>query len=122
MGTDRTGSAGRLADSTPPAEAFHALNRQRVDIDRRLADLAPEDPAAHEAWQELQAVVTRLRAAVRRLASAPAANMAELQAKAGILAALLRSEVGGGGQVVADAECTGLTLSITDDIAILANS
>jgi hypothetical protein len=122
MGTDTTGSFDGRAGGVPPVEAFYVLDRLRVDIDRRLASLAPEEPAAHEAWQELQTVVMRLRAAVRGLASAPAAGLAELQAKAAILAALLRSEVGGGGQVIADAERIALTLSLTDDIAILTNS
>jgi hypothetical protein len=117
MGTERTGSAGGLAGRTPLAEAFHALNRRRIDIDRLLTGLAPEDPARHESWLELEGVLTRLHQAVRDLANTPAVDLADLQAKAAILATLLRSEVGGGGQVIAEAERIMLALSITDDIA-----
>src|SRR3954447_5866433 len=104
MGTGTTDSFEGGAGVVPLTEAFHALDRQRVDIDNRLASLAPDDPAAHKAWQDLQTVVAQLHAAVRDLASAPAANMADLRVKAAILGTLLRSEVGGRGQVIADAE------------------
>jgi hypothetical protein len=117
MGTDRTGSAGDLAGRTLPAEAFRDLNRQRIDIDRHLSELAPADPARHEAWLELETVLRGMHKAVRDLANAPAATLADLKTKAAILATLLRSEVDGRGQIIAEAERSTLALSITDDIA-----
>jgi hypothetical protein len=121
MGKDGTrldqGSAGGI----PLAEAFHVLDRLRIDIDRRLVNMVPEDPARPELWQELEEVLQGLHQTVRDLADAPAVDLADLQAKAAILATLLRSEIGGGGQVIADAERTALAVSITDDIASLSD-
>jgi hypothetical protein len=119
MGTDKTGLAGGLAGSTPLTEAFHVLNRRRIDIDRHLTGLAPEDAARHEGWLELEGVLKGLHQAVRDLANTPAVNLADLKTKASILATLLRSEIDGGGQVIAEAEKITLVLSVTDDIARL---
>jgi hypothetical protein len=106
-----------LASSTPPAEAFHILNRRRLDIDRHLTGLATNDPARDVSWLELTDVLSGLHEAVRDLANMPAVNLGDLKTKAAILATLLQSEVGD--QVIAEAERIMLALSVTDDIARL---
>jgi hypothetical protein len=149
MERDKTGLANGLAGGIPLAEAFHVPGRRRIDLDRRLANLTPEDPARSEVWQELEEMPEALHEVVRELASMPAVNRAELQAvfvlshasrapafagtssersaqrdharKAAILVTLRRSEVGGGGQVIADPKRIALAVSITDDIASLSD-
>jgi hypothetical protein len=101
------------------AEAFRLLDEQRLDLDRRMATLAPDDPARDDSWQALETVLAELREVVINLAKSPAVDLLELRAKAGVLATLLRSEVDGGGQIFTDAERAALALSITDDIARL---
>jgi hypothetical protein len=121
MAKGTTGSFESLTGSIALADAIHALERQRVDIDRRLMTLSPREPVAHELWQDLEMVGEQLHAAVRALAKAPAADLANLRAKAAVLAILLWSQVTDAGQLVAETERIALALSVTDDIAYLTN-
>jgi hypothetical protein len=102
------------------ADAYRLLDGQRIDIDRRLTELDQDDPERDVLWQELEALLAKLREAVVDIANHPAADLAELRSKAAILSALLRSGDAGGGPTVSEAEKSALALSITDDIARLA--
>jgi hypothetical protein len=98
-------------------EIYRALNGQRNDIDQHIAALAPDDPAQSILWQELESLLTKLRDVVSDLARSAATHLLELQAKADVLATLLRPGETGGGQVIPEDEKAALALSLTDDVA-----
>ena len=97
---------------------YHALNDQRVAIDRRIMDL-PNDHSREALWQEQELVLAKLRDVVGHLANNPAAHVSELRVKAVVLATLLRPEDPNGGPVISEDERAALALSLTDDIARL---
>jgi hypothetical protein len=108
-----------LAEGLPLADVYRLLDNQRLDLDRRLLSLAPGDPARDVLWLELEPVLAKLRAAVSDLARSQAADLPQLQAKAAILATLLRPRDDRGGSVIPETEQVALALSLTDDIARL---
>ena len=75
----------------PLCESFFRVNDLRDDIDRRIMALPPNDPDRDELWQELEAVLARLGDVVGQLTLSPATDMAQLRAKACVLATLRRS-------------------------------
>jgi hypothetical protein len=121
MQTDGAASVNGTALGLSLAEAYRMLDDKRLDIDRRIAGLGTNDPARDELWLELEPVLTKLRTVVSELAKVQAVHLAELQAKAAVLARLLRPEDDNSGQVIPDAERSALALSLTDDIAQLSN-
>ncbi|MDR3533126.1 MAG: hypothetical protein P4L90_21520 [Rhodopila sp.] len=104
----------------PLWDAYRALNDQRIDIDRRMTALPPDDPGRDILWQGLEPVLANLRDVVGQLARTPATQIPELRAKAAVLATLLRSDDPDGGPVIPEPERSALALSLTDDIARLA--
>ncbi|HBK08805.1 MAG TPA: hypothetical protein DDZ81_23610 [Acetobacteraceae bacterium] len=104
----------------PLPEAFRLLNDQRTDLDRRLASIPAGDPVREVLWLELEPVLTKMREVVSNLAKSPATCLPEVQAKAAVLASLIRPEQEDGGAIMPEMEKFALTLSLTDDIARLA--
>jgi hypothetical protein len=94
----------------PICDAFGELNRRRADMDMRIMARLPDDPEWDELWQDLQAMLAKLRDVVNRLAETPAAHLAELRAKAAVLATLMRT---------GEEDEKRLALSLADDIAQL---
>jgi hypothetical protein len=119
MGIDRMASKNGAAESLPLADVYRLLDDQREELDRRLSSLPPGDPARDVLWLELEPVLANLRAAVSDLARSQAADLPQLQAKAAILATLLRPRDDRGGSVIPDAERVALALSLADDVARL---
>ena len=112
--------SGGSPEGSGLTDAYRLLDGQRIDIDRRLTELHQDDPERDILWQELEALLVKPREAVVRIANHPAADLSELNNKAVVLSALLRSGDAGGGPTVSEAERLALALSITDDIARLA--
>lgn len=98
------------------------LNEQRLDLDRRLGSLADSDPNREALWLELEPVLNKMREVVSDLSKLPATRLPDVQAKAAVLAALIRPERSGHGAIVPETEKSALTLSLTDDIVRLAGS
>jgi hypothetical protein len=119
MGTNGTASNPDISGALALPSSYRALNAQRIDIDRRMAVLEPDDPTRDTHWQELEAVLVRLRAVVSDLAVSPARDFSALRDKADVLAMLLRPEAPGGGPIIPEDERTALALSLTDDVARL---
>jgi hypothetical protein len=117
MGIGRITLGSSISVGLPLDEPYRALNQQRIEIDRSIANLPPGDPAHEDLWQSLQAVMEQLREAVSNLAASQAADLAGIQAKAAILAELLGADEDGAGPIIPDAERTALALSLTQDIA-----
>jgi hypothetical protein len=120
MGIDGKASDTGMPAGLPLAEVYRLLDDQRLLIDQRLAALPPDDLARDAAWLELEQVLNKLRAVVRELTRSRASHLAELRAKAAILAQLLQPEQADGGPPIPDNEKSALALSITDDIAGLS--
>jgi hypothetical protein len=89
---------------------FLELDGSRIGINERMTALSPEDPSWDMLWVELEAVLARLREIVDRIADTPAINIAELRAKAVVLATRLRS-----GDEPEKALALSLSLSLSDD-------
>lgn len=121
MEIDKIAPSDGLLGGVRLAEAYRLLEEQRIEIDHRLAKMAPDDPARPDMWQELEDVLVGLRRVLIKLAKAPAADLADFRSKAAVLASLLRSEINGQGQLIPEVEKAALALSITDDIARLPN-
>ena len=119
METGETESTSGIAKKLPLSEAYRALNDQRIDADRRMTVLAPDDPARDLLWQELEAVLLELGNVVSRLAKSHPAHLPELRAKADVMAALLRAGDGGCGPMIPEDEKSALALSTIEDIARL---
>lgn len=120
METDGTASNQGLNAEMSLPDGYRILNNQRIDIDRRMTMLAPDDPARDILWQDLEPVLTRMRETVGRLAKSPATQMLEIRAKANVLAMLLRSGDDGAGPVISEDERSALALSLVEDIAQLS--
>ena len=103
-------------------DALWALNDQRIDIDRRITVLPPDDFSSDTLWRELELVLVKLREVVSQLAKTPATHIPELRAKAEVLATLLRSNDTNGGPVIPKDEIWALALSLTTDVAELFES
>jgi hypothetical protein len=103
----------------PLDKAYRALNNRRMEIDRGMTGLPPDDSCRDELWKTLQPVMDELRKVVIGLTNSQPADLSELQAKAAILAALLRAEDDGGGPIIPEAERVALALSLTNDVARL---
>lgn len=108
-----------LPAGLPPPEAFRWLNDRRIDLDRRLTTLPPGDPSRDLLWLELEPILAKMRVVVKHLAESAALQMSDVQAKAAVLATLVRPGENGGDAIISDAEKSTLTLSLTDDIARL---
>ena len=119
METDGTASNQGLNAEMSLPDGYRILNNQRIDIDRRMTMLAPDDPARDILWQDLEPVLARMRETVGRLAKSPATQMLEIRAKANVLAMLLRSGDDGAGPVIPEDERSALALSLVEDIAQL---
>jgi hypothetical protein len=117
MAIDGSVSFSGLAAGLSLDEAYRALNNRRIELDRRIASLPPDDPAREELWQSLQPVMDELRQVVAGLAGSPAADLPGLQAKAAILAGLLKAEDNGHDPIIPGSERNALALSLTNDIA-----
>jgi hypothetical protein len=100
------------------SDSYHALNAQRVTIDRRFAILAPDDPTRDALWQEVGSVLVNLGKIVSQLAECPPAHLSELGKKADVLASLLRPGEDGG-PIVSDDQKEALALSLAGDLARL---
>jgi hypothetical protein len=116
MGIDGIASGKSLSAGLPLVEAYRVLNDRRMEIDRRMSSMAEDDPAREVLWQSLQLVMDELREVVTGLARSQAIDLPGLQAKAGILAGLLRAPCGGG-PIIPETERMALALSLADDIA-----
>ena len=119
METDGTASDQSLNVEMSLPDGYRILNNQRIDIDRRMMMLAPNDPARDILWQDLERVLVKLRETVGRLAKSPATRLPEIRAKADVLATLLRSGDDSAGPVIPEDERSGLALSLVEDIARL---
>jgi hypothetical protein len=117
MGIYGTGSSTGVPERLPLAEAFSLLDARRMDIDRRMTSLPPDDLAQEELWQQLESVLEKLREIVGKLAQSTATDLRELQAKATILALLLRAGQDGARPIIPEAQRVALALSLTEDIA-----
>jgi hypothetical protein len=117
MGIDGTTSNQSLTSELPLPDAYRVLNDQRIDIDRRIEILAPDDPARDVLWQELESVLASVHALLGNLTQSPATQLSDLRAKAAVLAHLLRFGTDGGGPEITDNEKSALALSLSDDIA-----
>ena len=89
---------------------------QRLDIDQRLTALPADAVARDMLWDELEAVMAKLGGTVDRLAASPARKMAEIRAKANVLATLLRPG-DAGGPLIPERSTTALALSLINDLA-----
>ncbi|MGD0104705.1 MAG: hypothetical protein ABSC06_11780 [Rhodopila sp.] len=119
MAIDGVGSEQGIPPELSLAEAYRILDDRRSDIDRRIASLAPDDPARDILWQELETVLLKLRELVNGLAKSQATHWPELRAKANVLATLLRAGNPGGGPLIPEDERSALALSLTEDVARL---
>jgi hypothetical protein len=120
MRTERNASIPGISGARALSDAYRGLNSQRLDIDRNMTILAPDDPARDVLWQELESVLARLRDIVGDLAGSPAEHLSELRDKADVLATLLRPDGTGSGPVIPDEERVALALSLTDDVVRLS--
>jgi hypothetical protein len=119
MGIRGLDSSTGVPGGLPLAEAYRLLDARRIDIDRRITSLTPDDRAREELWQELESVLEKLREVVSKLAKSPATDLLDLRAKATILASLLRPGDDGANPIIPEPERVALALSLTDDIAHL---
>jgi hypothetical protein len=110
---------GGTSEVLPLCGAFHALNDLRIDIDRRITSLF-DDACRNVLWPELEPVLEKLDDVVDRLAKTQATHMAELQAKARVLATLLRFDDAGRSSVIHGDRAARLALSLAEDTASLA--
>lgn len=116
---------GNASDQTLNVEKslpddYRILNNQRIDIDRRMMMMAPNDPARDILWQVLEPVLAEMRETVGLLAKTPATRLFEIRAKADVLATLLRSGDDRAGPVIPEDERSALALSLVEDIARLS--
>jgi hypothetical protein len=116
MGIHGPDSSGDVPEGLRLAEVFSLLDARRADIDRRMNSLPPD-----ELWQELESVLEKIREVVSKLAKSAAADLPELRAKATILALLLRPGYDGAGPTIPEPERLALALSLTEDVARLAD-
>jgi hypothetical protein len=117
MGTDGTALSNGVTGALLLLDTYHTLNRQRTDINRHIAALAPDDPAQAILWQELDSLLCSLNIIVSALTRFPATHLPELQAKADVLATLLKPGETGGGPIIPENKRVALALSLTDDVA-----
>jgi hypothetical protein len=117
MAIDGSASANGLSVGLALDEAYRALNNRRIEFDRRITSLPPDDPAREALWQSLQPVMDELRQVVADLTGSPAAELSGLRAKAVILAGLLQAEDNGRDPIIPESERNALALSLANDIA-----
>src|ERR1700733_15120395 len=117
MAIDGSASANGLSVGLALDEAYRALNNRRIEFDRRITSLPPDDPAREALWQSLQPVMDELRQVVADLTGSPAAELSGLRAKAAILAGLLQAEDNGRDPIIPESERNALALSLANDIA-----
>jgi hypothetical protein len=117
MAIDGSASANGLSVGLALDEAYRALNNRRIEFDRRITSLPPDDPAREALWQSLQPVMDELRQVVADLTGSPAAELSGLRAKAAILAGLLQAENNGRDPIIPESERNALALSLANDIA-----
>lgn len=120
MGINGAESRLGIPAGAPLPETFRLLNEQRVDIDRRLAGIPVGNPGREFLWLELEPILAKIREVVGDLAKSPATGLPDVQAKAAVLASLIRPEHENGGPIVPEMDKFALTLSLTEDIARLA--
>jgi len=99
--------------------ACRYLNDRRIDLDKRIAELLADECCDDEVWQELGEVLEDLGTAAERLAQISATQLAEVRAKAEVLAILMRLNAAEGGPVVPQDKAQALTLSLADDLGRL---
>jgi hypothetical protein len=119
MGIDGMASRPSVPEGLPLAETYRLLDARRIEIDRTMISLTPDDPARDELWQELESVLEKLREVVGKLAKSPATDWPELRVKAAILARLLRQTDDGASPAIPEPERLALALSLTEDVARL---
>jgi hypothetical protein len=110
-------SAPKTPDVIALCAAHSQWNHMLSDIDRRIMALSPDDSARDILWQELEAALSSQREVVSLLTNTRATDVAQLRAKAAVLAALLRSGDAAGNPVVPERTVMALALSLTDDFA-----
>ena len=97
-------------------DVYRQLNDRRLDIDQRIMALPPDDPGRDTLWHDLETNLTELREVISQLAMAPAADVAQVRAKATVLATLLRSRDPDGKVVTPDDNSAALALALADDV------
>jgi hypothetical protein len=90
---------------------FTRMNALRLDIDRRIMALPPYGHERDQLWQELEAVLASVSEVVGKLTLTPASDMAELRAKAQVLATLRQSGDAVDGPIMPEVE-RALALSL----------
>jgi hypothetical protein len=97
-------------------DAFHRLNALRLEIDRSIAALPPDDPGRDRLWEELEANLASLGDVVDQLARAPVTDLMQVRAKATVLSALLQSPDPDGTAGIPDDKRAALSLALAEDV------
>jgi hypothetical protein len=116
MATVASMSGWETADVLQLCDTYRRLDAKRADIDQRVMSLPADDADRDILWRRLGPLLTTLREVIDRLAKAPATNMSQLRAKAGVLAMLLRERDSCGGSIVPECQTTALALALADAI------
>jgi len=95
-------------------DAYHDLDRQRADAERRMMQLPEHDEAREEAWHEVEALITQLTDVVSQLTAVPSTTPAELRAKATVLRQLLKPAVAD--PTTIDSGSLALALAVSTEI------
>ena len=98
-------------------EKFRDLNNRRSELDDRVT--AATNASRDEHWLELEAALADINELIARVAEAQAADIAELRAKAEVLASLLKSNTSNDGFATEQNLTSKLALSLANDIAVL---
>ena len=97
-------------------EMYCQLNDRRLEIDQRIMALLSSDPSRDMLWRELETNLATLSNVISQLAMAPAADVAQVRAKAAVLATLLRSQDPDGNAVIPDDKSAALARALADDV------
>ena len=95
------------------------LNDQRIELDRRILALAPDDLSGNLLRHELDDLLEKLQVYARKMARVSATGISEVRSKAQALASFMRSDNGMGGSLIPDDMIWALALSLVDDLANL---
>ncbi|HQT75605.1 MAG TPA: hypothetical protein PLD10_01030 [Rhodopila sp.] len=109
-----TTGQGGTARALDLCERCRTLNERRINLDHRLSTLADDDPERDLLWEALETILAAFPGLIKQLAVTDAANQAELQAKASILALLLQEPQSD--SVALSPEMRGLAISVANDV------